>query len=227
MLGEGVHVKSGVQTVMVEVSESQRLDVPHIIKFHCGSYVLLTFPGRPSLCLRCHKLGHIWKDCPVGTRGYATAMSKSHEELVIPINETELLFSEAMPAITDDQTVSSPTVHVTSEKDLDMAFSLLSEGDNGVTPPVVKAEVMFAPQSPDGINLVEMTDKPNKRGYSSSEDSEEVSHQRVDEANDNSNSKQEMSVTQRQLKRERLKSQVVFSSPHFWADDHFGHISLA
>ena len=77
---EGVHVKSGVRNVMLEVSESQRLDVPHIINFNCGTQVLLTFPGRPSMCLRCHQLGHIRKDCPVGARRYAVAASKSIDD---------------------------------------------------------------------------------------------------------------------------------------------------
>ena len=40
---EGVQVKSGVRNVMLEVSESLRLDVPHIINFNCGTQGFANF----------------------------------------------------------------------------------------------------------------------------------------------------------------------------------------
>jgi hypothetical protein len=198
---EGVQVKSGVRNVMLEVSESQRLNVPHIIKFKCGSQILLTFPGRPSMCLRCHQLGHIRKDCPVDARGYAAAVSKNSDD-----DRSQMV----LPAATDDQTISGPIAHVASDKvdDLETVDPLSSEGNNGVIPPVVVAEIS-ATQPQEDNNLVEMDEKSSKREHSSSDDSEsEEPHDKVDKGTDSHNQEISMTVySKRELKRERLKKQ--------------------
>ena len=140
---------------MLEVIESQRLEVPHIINFNCETQVLLTFPGRPSMCLRCHQLGHIRKDCPVGARRYAEAASKNLDD-----DQSTMV----LPTITDDQTISGQTIQVESDKieyveTVDPPFS---EANNGITSPVVVAEVMSATQLQEDNNLVEMNEISSK-----------------------------------------------------------------
>ena len=57
------HCKTLVRLIEVEASP---VDIPHIVRipFNGTFYpVLLTVQGRPPLCLRCEKTGHIRKDC--------------------------------------------------------------------------------------------------------------------------------------------------------------------
>lgn len=72
-----VHISTGVKIVKMEVSEFERLAIPHIIRFQCGNSVLLTGGGRPPLCLKCNKVGHMRRDCPtkMGHGSYADAAS--------------------------------------------------------------------------------------------------------------------------------------------------------
>jgi len=193
---EGVQVKSGVRNVMLEVSESQRLAVPHIITFNCGTQVLLTFPGRPSMCLRCHQLGHIRRDCPVGARRYAAAASKHHN------GEQSTI---VLPTTTDDQPISGQTIQVESDK-IELVETVdppFSEDNSEITSHVVVAEVMSATQLQEDNNLVEMNEISSKREHSSTDDSE--SDESMTKANNQNIS---MTVyTKRELKRERLKKQ--------------------
>lgn len=71
-------IETGVKIVKMEVSEIQRLSIPHIIKFECGNSALITGGGRPPLCLKCNKIGHMRRDCPhiSGPSSYASAASR-------------------------------------------------------------------------------------------------------------------------------------------------------
>ena len=162
---EGVQVKSGVRNVMLEVSESQRLEVPHIINFNCGTQVLLTFPGRPSMCLRCHQLGHIRRDCPVGARRYAAAASKHLDDQSTIV----------LPTTTDDQPISGQTIQVELDK-IEVVETVnpppVSEANSGITSHIVVAEVMSATKLQEDNNLVEMNEISSKREHSSTDDSE-------------------------------------------------------
>jgi hypothetical protein len=61
-------IKTGIRTLTVEVSESQRIDFPHLIEFICGNLCLVTGGGRPPLCLLCKNVCHIKKNCPSNFR---------------------------------------------------------------------------------------------------------------------------------------------------------------
>ena len=58
-----ITVKSGAIRVALEVTETQKMAIPHLVKFDCGASVLITMPGRPPLCLRCSRVGHMRRDC--------------------------------------------------------------------------------------------------------------------------------------------------------------------
>ena len=49
--------------VALEVTETPKMAIPHLVKFDCGASVLITMPGRPPLCLRCSRVGHMRRDC--------------------------------------------------------------------------------------------------------------------------------------------------------------------
>lgn len=64
----GFKCQSGTRLVTMEVSDSQKASIPHLLKFQCGSKALVTMRGRPPLCLKCLELGHVRGMCP--DRGY-------------------------------------------------------------------------------------------------------------------------------------------------------------
>jgi hypothetical protein len=59
-----IKIRNGICTIMVEVTEIQRREFPHLIEFECGNSCLVTGGGRPSLCLQCKHIGHIKRNCP-------------------------------------------------------------------------------------------------------------------------------------------------------------------
>lgn len=52
-------MNNGQWFATLEVDEVQKNNIPHLFKFACGNRALLTVRGRPPLCLRCHKVGHV------------------------------------------------------------------------------------------------------------------------------------------------------------------------
>ena len=80
----GVRTKTGSRTVMLQCSEAQKRDLPHIIKFDDGICMLLVVPGRLPYCLKCSTIGHIRKDCPkgrglTGLKTYARVVRQSSD----------------------------------------------------------------------------------------------------------------------------------------------------
>lgn len=59
---EKVRVKTWMRNVRLETSNPD--NIPHILKFACGTRMLLTMAWRPPLCLKYQQLGYIRKDCP-------------------------------------------------------------------------------------------------------------------------------------------------------------------
>lgn len=58
-----LNVKSGVRSVRIEIAEHAKERLPH--KCRIGRHMaLLTFRGRPPLCLKCGETGHVRNRCP-------------------------------------------------------------------------------------------------------------------------------------------------------------------
>ena len=81
----GVKTKTGSRTIMLQCTEAQKRDLPHIIKFDDGICMVLVVPGRPPYCLKCQQTGHIRKDCPkgrgpTGLKTYARVVRQSSDE---------------------------------------------------------------------------------------------------------------------------------------------------
>lgn len=53
----------------------ERLKIPHLLRFSDGMSALLTIPGRPPLCLKCSRVGHVRRVCPsnMNVSSYAAA----------------------------------------------------------------------------------------------------------------------------------------------------------
>lgn len=69
---DNTKISTGVKIVKMEVTECQRLGIPHIIKFECGNSVLITGGGRPPMCLKCSRVGHMRRDCPTARPGQSS-----------------------------------------------------------------------------------------------------------------------------------------------------------
>ncbi len=86
-----INIKNGMRVVSLEVDETQRLRMPHLIKFGCGTSMLLTIPGRPPLCLKCSQVGHLRRDC-VSVPSYSNAVRRPYryeEPAAKPIEPVE------------------------------------------------------------------------------------------------------------------------------------------
>ncbi|CAN7981890.1 unnamed protein product, partial [Ixodes pacificus] len=60
-----VDVESTTLVVRMELREGVALEsLPHQLRI-CGGKVLVVVPGRAPICLRCHRTGHIRRDCKV------------------------------------------------------------------------------------------------------------------------------------------------------------------
>ncbi|KAH3739190.1 hypothetical protein DPMN_045837 [Dreissena polymorpha] len=69
---EGFKTMTGVR---LEMSQHEQENIPHLIKIECGSKALVTMRGRPPLCLRCMRLGHMRGDCPARSKKGAVSVS--------------------------------------------------------------------------------------------------------------------------------------------------------
>ena len=56
-------IKTGIRTATIRLLDSQKPTFPHILKITPNIPMLITVPGRPPLCLRCHHLGHVRSAC--------------------------------------------------------------------------------------------------------------------------------------------------------------------
>ena len=55
---------NGTREVLLRTDEIHKQRIPHLIKFNSGQSVLIIMAGRQPLCLKCHDLGHVRRDCP-------------------------------------------------------------------------------------------------------------------------------------------------------------------
>ncbi|XP_071078442.1 uncharacterized protein [Haliotis cracherodii] len=67
---DGVNIYTGIRIVRMELTESERTCIPHIVRFGdkqsmlVGGPMLVTAPGRLPICLKCHSVGHVRARCP-------------------------------------------------------------------------------------------------------------------------------------------------------------------
>lgn len=55
--------ETGVREIKLRLSETDKMNIPHLLKIE-GYSTLITFRGRPPLCLRCNAVGHTRGQCP-------------------------------------------------------------------------------------------------------------------------------------------------------------------
>jgi hypothetical protein len=92
----GLSVYNGQWFVSLEVDEVEKNNLPHLFKFACGSRALLTVRGRPPICLRCLKVGHVRNSCP----GWE---SRSHSYHAINRSFAEVISGTGYPQPTTDE----------------------------------------------------------------------------------------------------------------------------
>ena len=76
MLEKDKYCYGGTYTVEMVLSDRQKEEIPHLVKYDLGISMLITMAGRPPLCLKCNNIGHIRKNCPENApRNQATSGS--------------------------------------------------------------------------------------------------------------------------------------------------------
>lgn len=111
-------IHNGVREVTLEVTEIQRLAVPHLLKFEGGLSMLLTVAGRPPLCLRCSRVGHMRRQCPVfmDTRRSYSGVARQAEKQPAPEARTEEQQAEEQNVVEDKQGVETADMEVVAEE---------------------------------------------------------------------------------------------------------------
>ena len=99
---DGVEIATGVRRVLIEMEEEKVAYVPHLLSFACGARALVTMYGRPPLCLRCHTVGHIRRECPDRNTGARNPFSA--EKVQEPVDQAQL--PAACPAVTDTRALN-------------------------------------------------------------------------------------------------------------------------
>lgn len=87
-------INTGVKIVQMEVTEMQRITIPHIIRFDCGNTALITGGGRPPMCLKCNKIGHMRRDCPTRAVPVSYASVLNTTKQITPDNNKKVSVSE-------------------------------------------------------------------------------------------------------------------------------------
>lgn len=81
--------KSGVRKVIIEITEREKDKLPH--KIRVDAYTgLLTFRGRPPMCLKCGEVGHVRNFCPTRKTD-----EKTHEKKTVAESTIDRVLSEA------------------------------------------------------------------------------------------------------------------------------------
>ena len=75
---------NGVREVLLKTDEIHKQQIPHLVKLESGHAMLITMQGRPPLCLKCHTVGHLRKDCPTGKKSYSTAHVEARPDAPVP-----------------------------------------------------------------------------------------------------------------------------------------------
>jgi len=89
---------------MDEVGKS---NIPHLLHFACSSIALVTVRGRPPLCLRCHKVGHMRSGCPSTVTNAGTVFQVRQREAVRPADREDEARAEATEKTEEKGTVNA------------------------------------------------------------------------------------------------------------------------
>lgn len=131
--------KSGVRKVIIEITEREKDKLPH--KIRVDAYTgLLTFRGRPPMCLKCGEVGHVRNFCPTRKTD-----EKTHEKKTVAESTIDRVLSEAdnrrsaiaSRALQDAVTRQNITV-VAPDDDLDLT--------------IIPTEMDLQPATPESSN---------------------------------------------------------------------------
>lgn len=83
--------RTGIRVVKLIADHGKLQEIPHLHTFTGGISMLITIPGRESLCLKCKNLGHIRRDCPLRPQARRQPMAepRSYSDVVAPSQRHE------------------------------------------------------------------------------------------------------------------------------------------
>lgn len=112
---DGHVLENGIREVTLEVSELQKRQLPHLIRFDDGMAILLTITGRPPLCLRCSHVGHVSRNCPYDTRFNTANYNKSFADATRSAVKEPSQSAQATGEVRDDAPIH---VEVAAQEEL-------------------------------------------------------------------------------------------------------------
>jgi len=156
------YIKRGVRIVKVEVDEVGKFCVPHLLQFECGSRALVTVRGRPPLCLKCHRVGHLRSGCP-GTVTNAGTGFQGRRETVRPVEKVDEVREEAT-----GETVEKEMETVVEERTEEKAEEIEKEDDVVEEAEAMDVEVRGEKRSSSAVESGWVQISPNKKSGGSS-----------------------------------------------------------
>ena len=119
----GQSVYSGVRIVKLELKESEKDRIPHIVKLGPKDAMLITCRGRLPICLKCHFLGHVRSECP--RNAYYQRRPEPVPSTTAPV-KPPASYAEALkktPVDSDSDQLIMDFVQQDSEDDTGMSFT--------------------------------------------------------------------------------------------------------
>lgn len=149
--------KSGVRKITIEISEQQKERLPHKLRVN-GCTGLLTFRGRPPMCLKCGEIGHVRGNCPLRRRENTYSQnSQSPPPTAAQRATTDTLTRQRM-AFPDESEADLDIAAIQSEQEEALVASSLFN-DTALTG--VQVSVPYAeepPSTPDPVCSLESMD---------------------------------------------------------------------
>ena len=114
LLEPGRYCYGGGYTVEMVMSDVQRQEVPHLVKYDLGISMLITMQGKPPLCLKCLNIGHIRRDCPenkprpTGNNSYSQAVQNQPKTQVTSDPEVRSKEPDRVPVQRTTQSSTAP-----------------------------------------------------------------------------------------------------------------------
>ena len=159
---------NGLREVTLKTDEVLKQKIPHLVKFNSGQSILVTMMGRPPLCLKCHEVGHVRRDCG-NQRSFAQATVNVGSMPGAP----SALSAQVPPASASDKSSDQPdTVSTPTEGTGDSGSGVAETGSQGSSQAVEAVEENMDEGSGGSKRGLEVSDddfiSPNKTAKSRS-----------------------------------------------------------
>ena len=137
---------NGVREVLLKTDEIHKQQILHLIKLESGH----------AMCLKCHTVGHVRRDCPTVKKSYSTAHVETRPDAPVP--PTDPQSTEPLAGAT-----SEPVGEVTAPSPQDLGADGLDDGETATVEEVpMEAGDSSSKRKMDDYDLDSSFIKPNR-----------------------------------------------------------------